>query len=221
MVSILKDIPIENIKIIPCRVKGPRGIVKSFLISGDNRLILVDTGFSDADADIIIEAVDSLGRKHEDLKLCVLTHRHGDHTGGLKKLKKTLKFQVMAHELDMPAIQKTTGYEVDKVLNGGEVISDCGGIRIIHTPGHTAGSISLHIPSIKTLIAGDAILSAGEHLVVSPGYLSEDAAQAESSVRHLIEMNLDLERILVGHGDDVYEDAKTNLKRILVGQRAV
>ena len=49
MVSILKDIPIEHIKIVPCRVKGPRGIVKSFLVSGEDRLILVDTGFSDAD----------------------------------------------------------------------------------------------------------------------------------------------------------------------------
>jgi len=219
MVSILKDIPIENIKIVPCRVKGPKGIVKSFLISGDNRLILVDTGFSDADADIIIEAIEGLGRKHEDLKLCVLTHRHGDHTGGLKKLKKALKFQVMAHELDMSAIQKVTGYEVDHVLKGGETMPDCGGICVIHTPGHTAGSISLHIPSIKTLIAGDAIVSAGEHLVVSPGYLSEDPAQAETTVRKLIEMNLDLERILVGHGDDVYEGAKTNLARIFVAGR--
>ncbi|HEX2931361.1 MAG TPA: MBL fold metallo-hydrolase [Candidatus Binatia bacterium] len=79
MVSILKDIPIENIKIIPCRVNGPRGIVKSFLVTGEDRLILVDTGFSDADADIIIDAIDKLGRKHEELKFCVLTHRHGDH----------------------------------------------------------------------------------------------------------------------------------------------
>jgi len=219
MVSILKDIPIENIKIVPCRVNGPRGIVKSFLVSGDDRLILVDTGFSDADADIIMNAIKDMDHRHEDLKLCILTHRHGDHTGGLKKLKKTLKFQVMAHELDMPAIQKTTGYDVEHVVRGGERLPDCGGINVLHTPGHTAGHISLHLPRIKTLIAGDAIVSASEHLVVSPVYLSSDPKTATQSVRRLIEMNLDLERLLVGHGDDVYEGAKSNLSRIFAGPR--
>ena len=219
MVSILKDIPIENIKIVPCRVNGPRGIVKSFLVSGDDRLILVDTGFSDADADIIMNAIKDMDHRHEDLKLCILTHRHGDHTGGLKKLKKTLKFQVMAHELDMPAIQKTTGYDVEHVVRGGERLPDCGGINVLYTPGHTAGYISLHLFRIKTLIAGDAIVSAGEHLVVSPAYLSSDPETANQSVRRLIEMNLDLERLLVGHGDDVYEGAKSNLSRIFAGPR--
>ena len=220
MVSILKDIPIKNIKIVPCRVNGPRGIVKSFLVCGDDRLILVDTGFSDADADIIMDAIKDMDHKHEDLKLCILTHRHGDHTGGLKKLKKTLKFQVMAHELDMPAIQKTTGYDVEHVVRGGERLPDCGGINVLHTPGHTAGHISLHLPRIKTLIAGDAIVSAGEHLVVSPAYLSSDPEAANESVKRLIAMNLDLERLLVGHGDDIYEDAKTNMSRIFAGPRA-
>ena len=59
-------------------------------------MILIDTGASDADADIIMDAIKDMGHNHADLKLCVLTHRHGDHTGGLKKLKKTLKFEVMA-----------------------------------------------------------------------------------------------------------------------------
>jgi len=220
MVSILKDIPIEHIKIVPCRVKGPRGIVKSFLVSGEDRLILVDTGFSDADADIIMDAIKDMDHKHEDLKLCILTHRHGDHTGGLKKLKKTLKFEVLAHELDMPAIQKQTGYDVEHVVKGGERLPDCGGINVLHTPGHTPGHISLHLPRIKTMIAGDAIVSAGEHLVVSPTYLSSDPEAANDSVRRLIAMNLDLERLLVGHGDDIYEDAKSNLSRIFAGPRS-
>src|SRR2546426_9854433 len=132
MVSILKDIPIENIKIVPCRVNGPRGIVKSFLVSGDDRLILVDTGFSDADADIIMNAIKDMDHRHEDLKLCILTHRHGDHTGGLKKLKKTLKFQVMAHELDMPAIQKSDealATNIDRVRDQMKMVGASGRIK--------------------------------------------------------------------------------------------
>jgi hypothetical protein len=39
-------------------------------------------------------------------------------------------------------------------------------------------------------------------------------------VKRLIAMNLDLERLLVGHGDDIYEDAKTNMSRIFAGPRA-
>ncbi|HEY6198789.1 MAG TPA: MBL fold metallo-hydrolase [Candidatus Binatia bacterium] len=220
MVSILKDIPIDGIKIIPCRVAiSTKGVVKSFLLDAADRVILVDTGASDADADIIMDGVKDMGREHADLKLCVLTHRHGDHTGGLKKLKKTLKFQVMAHELDMPAIKRSSGYDVEHVVKGGERLPDCGGINILHTPGHTAGHISLHLPQKKTLIAGDAIVSAGEHLVVSPTYLSSDPDAASESVKRLIAMNLDLERILVGHGDDVYEGASNNLGRIFAGPR--
>jgi glyoxylase-like metal-dependent hydrolase (beta-lactamase superfamily II) len=222
MVSILKDIAIDGVKIIPCRIAvGHRGVVKSFLIAGDDhRVILVDTGASDADADIIMDAIKDMDHKHEDLKLCVLTHRHGDHTGGLNKLKKILKFDVMAHELDMPAIQKQTGYDVEHIVKGGERLPDCGGIDVIHTPGHTAGHISLHLPRIKTMIAGDAIVSAGEHLMVSPTYLSSDPEAAQESVRRLIGMNLDLERLLVGHGDDVYFGAKENIARIFAGPRA-
>lgn len=220
MVSILKDIPVDGVKIVPCRIAvGNKGVVKSFLLDAADRVILVDTGASDADADLIMDAIKDMGREHADLKLCVITHRHGDHTGGLKKLKKTLKFDVMAHELDMPAIQKSTGYDVKHVVKGGERLPDCGGIEVLHTPGHTAGHISLHLPRIKTLIAGDAIVSAGEHLVVSPTYLSSDPDAAAESVRRLIAMNLDLERLLVGHGDDIYEGAKNNLGRIFAGPR--
>jgi len=160
-----------------------------------------------------------MGHEHADLKLCILTHRHGDHTGGLKKLKKTIKFEVMAHEFDMPAIHQATGYDVEHVIKGGETLPDCGGIHVIHTPGHTAGHISLHLPRVKTMIAGDAIVSAGEHLMVSPTYLSSDPEAAHESVKRLIAMNLDLERLLVGHGDDVYFGAKDNMARIFAGPR--
>jgi glyoxylase-like metal-dependent hydrolase (beta-lactamase superfamily II) len=220
MVSILKDKKIDGIEIIPCRINGPRGIVKSFLLLAEERTILVDTGFSDADSDLIMDRLENAGRTHSDLKLCVLTHRHGDHVGGLKKLKRVLKFELMAHELDVAGVKKISGSDVDRVVKGGEFLPDCGGIRVLHTPGHTPGSISLYLPKARTLIAGDAILSAGEHLIPSPHYLCSDPEQAKDSVEHLIKMNLDIERVLVGHGDDVYEDGQQRLGRILGGPRA-
>jgi len=69
------------------------------------------------------------------------------------------------------------------------------------------------------MIAGDAIVSAGDHLVVSPAYLSSDPEQAIDTVKLLIAMNLDVERLLVGHGDDIYEGAKNNMGRIFAGPR--
>lgn len=219
MVSILKHEQIDGIEIIPCRVNGPRGIVKSFLLLAEERTILVDTGFSDADADLIVDRLEKAGKKHNDLKLCILTHRHGDHAGGLPKLKKILKFDLMAHELDVAGVKKVSGSDVDRVVKGGEVLPDCGGIRILHTPGHTPGSISLYLPRAKTLIAGDAILSAGEHLIPSPHYLCSDPEQAQNTVVQLINMNLDIQRVLVGHGDDVYKDGGRRLHRIVEGPR--
>ncbi|HWP57024.1 MAG TPA: MBL fold metallo-hydrolase [Candidatus Acidoferrales bacterium] len=220
MVSILKDKKIEDIEIIPCRVNGPRGIVKSFLVLGEERTILVDTGFSDADADLIIDRLEKAGKKHSDLKLVILTHRHGDHVGGLPKLKRILKFTLMAHELDVEGVKKISGADVDQVVKGGEFLPDCGGIRVLHTPGHTPGSISLFLPKTKTLIAGDAVLSAGEHLIPSPHYLCSDPEQAKATVEQLIKMNLGIERVLVGHGDDVYEGGQQKLHRIIEGPRA-
>jgi glyoxylase-like metal-dependent hydrolase (beta-lactamase superfamily II) len=76
------------------------------------------------------------------------------------------------------------------------------------------------LPELKTMIAGDAIVSAGEHLMVSPTFLSSDPAAAAESVRQVIAMNLGLERLLVGHGDDIYVDAKTAMSRIFAGPRA-
>ena len=67
------------------------------------------------------------------------------------------------------------------------------------------------------MIAGDAIVSAGEHLMVSPTYLRPIPRRAHKSVKRLIAMNLDLERLLVGHGDDVYFGTKDNLGRIFAG----
>ena len=107
-VVVLSEYGITDVRgpVHPNRALREAGLIRVRLELGRE---LLDTGASDADADISMDAIKDMGQQHADLKLCILTHRHGDHTGGLKKLKKTLKFEVMAHELDMPAIHQATG----------------------------------------------------------------------------------------------------------------
>ncbi|HZU06684.1 MAG TPA: MBL fold metallo-hydrolase [Chloroflexota bacterium] len=219
MVTILKDIPIPGIEVIPCRLHGPRGIVKAFLLHDAAGMVLVDTGFSEADADLILERIARLGRPLTDLKLCILTHRHRDHVGGLKKLRELGPFAVVSHEAEAAGIEQTCGVAVDRLVRDGDELPEMGGIRIIHLPGHTPGSIGLYLHQARALLAGDAIFSAGEWLVVSPAYLSEDPAQARESVRRLLGLGLAIDHLLVAHGDDVYRTAQDPLSHILAERR--
>jgi hydroxyacylglutathione hydrolase len=128
--------------------------------------IVVDPG------DEIDEIVAILARHNLRLKYIVITHAHIDHIGGAKKLKDLTGaplylneqdvelYRLMdqqAHFLGVPTPETTT---VDVFLREGEEVR-CGDIRasVIHTPGHTPGSVCLLVPSAQetTLIAGDTL----------------------------------------------------------------
>lgn len=211
----------QSIDVIDCRRNGPGGVVKAVVLVDDCELTLVDSGFSDADADLILQHIQSIGRKPEGLKRCILTHKHGDHIGGLKKLKSTVDFETLAHEAEIPAINQATGVRPTIALKDGQVLPICGGVHIIHMPGHTPGSISLFLTKHRTLLAGDTIFSAGQWLILPPPYLCEDPDLAKESVRKLLKMNLDIECVVVGHGEDLHEKGRDRLNLTLLEKRAI
>src|SRR5687767_14502585 len=106
MVAVIRDQLIDGVTVIPCRLNGPRGIVKSILVHDDSSLVLIDTGFNEADATLISAALARLGRSPADLTSCVITHHHLDHVGGLPALRARASFPVVSHELEAEAIQK-------------------------------------------------------------------------------------------------------------------
>ena len=219
MVTVLKDNPIDGVEVVPCRLEGPRGVVKAFMAHDDGSLVVIDTGFNDADTDRLVARLEKIGRSPSDISACVITHRHGDHVGGLKKLRSLADFPVVSHVDEAAGIEATCGVKVDRVVRDGDVLDEAGGIQVVHMPGHTPGSIALYITRSRSLAVGDAILSGGEHLFVSPQYLCADPAQAQESVRRLLSMNLAIDNLLVAHGDDVYRDAARPLGRIFAGPR--
>jgi glyoxylase-like metal-dependent hydrolase (beta-lactamase superfamily II) len=192
------------------RLIGIMGVSKSFIIE-DQEVVLVDTGFSKGSARRIIGAFNGLWKSPEEVALCVITHRHADHVGGLGFLKGTCKFKVAAHKDEADAITEKTGVEVDIAVEDRDVLPECGGIEVVHVPGHTAGNICLLVEG--SLIAGDALRSRRGKLRPPSSRFSEDPAEALKGLSRL--ESLDFDAIYVSHGDDLITGGKEELASLL------
>jgi len=87
---------------------------------------------------------------------------------------------------------------VDRTLADGERLPYCGGIVVIHTPGHTPGHISLYLESSRVLVAGDALNVSDGRLIGPIPQLTPDVDQATSSLRKLA--SYEIETVVCYHG---------------------
>ncbi|HWP95428.1 MAG TPA: MBL fold metallo-hydrolase [Syntrophomonadaceae bacterium] len=92
---------------------------------------------------------------------------------------------------------------VDQTLTDGEELPFCGGITVIHTPGHTPGHICLYLKESKTLITGDALFVENGVLVPAPWHLNHNNNDALQSLKKLIPY--EVENIICYHGG-LYQD---------------
>ena len=138
--------------------------------------------------------------KPEDLEYIILTHYHFDHVIGVPELKEVTKAKVMIHELDA----KFLDFKPDKTLKGNELLDlgDCK-LRVIHTPGHTPGSICLYEPESKSLFSGDTIFSCGIGRTDLPG---GDTKKIIDSIERLTK--LDFKILYPGHGEITHKNLK-------------
>ena len=208
---------IPGIVPVPCRVGTPKGIVKCWILHDGPTTVLIDTGQDDNDAVAIRRALADLKRPLSKVDACIITHRHGDHTGGLANLMKEATMPVYAPATDRARIEAATGVPVQELAMG--PLKWLPDVEVISMPGHTPGTVSMFWHSRRTLIAGDAIFSAGRHLIAPPSYLCDDAALAHRSIAELVARNLPIDAVLVAHGEDVFEDGMTRIKRILETKR--
>ncbi len=131
------------------------------VVLGKQHIGLVDTGFEHTPGRYVFPFLESLGRRPEEITLIVNTHRDGDHVQGNRPVKDRSDAAVAAHELEREAIG-----EVDRVLQDGDRVQM--GDRtftVLHTPGHTTGSICLHDEANGILLTGDALCGELKELI--------------------------------------------------------
>jgi len=207
-------------------------MVNAFLLMG-RRPVLVDCG-TPGTADRICDGITAAGVDPHDLEMIVVTHGHIDHFGAAAELHRRTGAPVAAHEADMPAYTaghsnrrqrqpigisghlfsltpppnaKTEPVAVQTVLTGEYSLKDHGiDGRIIPTPGHTAGSVSVLLDQ-GDLIAGDMISGGFVGLLrYRPSHppFHDDPDQAVDSVREVLTMRP--HTFHIGHGGPLAAD---------------
>ncbi|MFI1224678.1 MULTISPECIES: MBL fold metallo-hydrolase [unclassified Streptomyces] len=201
-------------------------IGQAYLWRDGTDLTLIDAGDIDAAA-AIEDAIRSLGHDPARIRRIVLTHGHRDHYGAAQELADRHGAEILAHTLDAPAVRgerpppepdlldwERPLYEhgltcpdapptrVDREVAGGEVLPFGGGARVVHAPGHTPGSIALHLPRHGVLFTGDCVASAERVML---GVFNADRAGAQATFRRLAA--LAPRTVCFGHGAPLTENA--------------
>jgi glyoxylase-like metal-dependent hydrolase (beta-lactamase superfamily II) len=171
--------------------------------------------------DVGMDAVPVLqGLKGVELEFLVCTHCHIDHVGGVPELLAEHSPEVLMHELDAGFLGNMTGtgsqmfgepapdFKVDGLLKDGQVLN-IGDIelQVIHTPGHTAGSISLFCESEGLLFSGDTVFPGGSiGRTDLPGGSSDDI---KKSIARLA--MLPAQTLYPGHGEVTSNDVPSQV----------
>jgi len=181
MVVVVKDdnIQIERLELAPF---GTNAYVITCRQTGDS--VLID---APADASTIMKRLQGTNPRY-----ILLTHSHMDHIGALSELRSKLKVPLAAHAADSARLPSPP----EMLLNDGDVVS-FGKVKleVLHTPGHTSGSLCFKIG--KYLISGDTIFPGGPGKTKSPA----DLRQIIKSITDRILVLPDDTEIYPGHGD--------------------
>ncbi len=187
--------------------------MESWLLDCGEGVVLVDGGMTEQHVQNIENELNGIGRKWGDVKLILVTHKHGDHIKNLPRLVELTGAPVKSQKLEAPLIKEATGVDVDG-LEDGEVVPVCGGVEVIHVPGHSEGNCSYYLRRHKAVIGGDTIFGDPEgNLTPPPERYCLDVGQATRGMRRLLDYDFDA--FIYTHGKDIMKDAKRRVRELV------
>jgi glyoxylase-like metal-dependent hydrolase (beta-lactamase superfamily II) len=203
----------------------------SYLLVADGGLTVIDAGLSGGER--IVKYARENGFSADQIRTIILTHSDIDHAGGVSRLKEMTGARVAIHEADaarlsgekppkaakgaLGALMKMAGglmkfkpVKPDVLLKEGDKIS---GLTVIHTPGHTEGSISL-LTANGVLFVGDALRTGNDGKPrLSSDAFNIDSELAKESVKKL--SVLEFSALLPGHGPPIMENASALVRELV------
>ena len=205
-------------------------LVAVYLVDTPEGVTVIDAGLAGQWSDFTAELA-AMGRSVDDVRGVVLTHGDSDHIGFAERLRRDHGVPVYVHEADaarargevstkpewghlkLGATAKFLWYAMRKnglrttpvaevvPVHDGDVLDLPGSPRVIGMPGHSPGSIAIHVPAVDAVFVGDALTT--RHVLTGangpqPAPFTDDPAGAISSLQHLD--GLGATWVLPGHG---------------------
>jgi glyoxylase-like metal-dependent hydrolase (beta-lactamase superfamily II) len=214
------------LEIVP-RVHALRVIgAKAHLIVEDE-ITLIDAGHRGSGR-LVQRYLERIGRSPRDITRIVCTHGHPDHIGGVAEIAAASGATIHIHPSDAARLRiglrdvlanpvpgqviafLTRPLTDTKPLVDGDVLPALGGLQVVHTPGHTPGSVCLYAPAVRLLFTGDLLQLRQGRLVGPHHVFSDDLAEARRSVARLAE--LDAETICFAHYPPLRGGARAALR---------
>jgi glyoxylase-like metal-dependent hydrolase (beta-lactamase superfamily II) len=193
-----------------------RLVVHPVAVETERGIVLVDTGI-EGSTDRLAAAFEAAGLDFADVSVVFLTHHDWDHAGAAAAVVAETGATVVAPRGEAEHVDgrspplkgdpddryPPTPVDIE-VVDGVGFRTRAGEMRVVGTPGHTPGHVSLYLPDERLLLSADALTSEDGLAGPKPEY-TLDVAEAARSVGRLSE--LDVTRVVCFHGGPVEADA--------------